>query len=154
MSAPDYVKCKQIVDNFISSLVPGQRQKFLTKSKFIKKIKNSSLTEEEQNIVYNDYLNRALDTISNDDIIAHIDPAHVKQFAEQTMNTILDLDKRGKINPKTTPAQLLKVISECATCGEYTTKRCSKCNIARYCIRECQKEDWAEHKKKCIPCFV
>lgn len=153
MSA-DYAKCKQIVDDFISGLVPGKRQKFLPKSKFIKKLKNSSLTEKEQDIVYNDYLNRAINTISNADIIAHIDPDHIKQFAAQTMNTILDLDKRGKINPKTTPAQLLEVISECAKCGKYATDRCSRCNIARYCSRECQKEDWKEHKKRCITCFV
>ena len=144
MSA-DRVKCKKIVDDFMNSLVSGKRQKFLQKPNFIKKLKDSSLTEKEQDIVYNDYLTRVLNTISNSDIIANIESEHINQ----TMNTILDLKKRGRINPKTTPAQLLDAISECAICGTYTTNRCSRCNIARYCSRKCQKEDWSKHKKTC-----
>jgi hypothetical protein len=152
MSA-DEVKCKKIVDDFMNSLVPGKRQKFLQKSKFIKKLKDSSLTEEEQDIVYNDYTTRALSTISNADIIANIEPEHIKQFAEQSMNTILSLKNRGKIHPKTTPAQLLDAISECANCGKYATVRCSRCDIARYCNKTCQKKNWEKHKKTCT-CFV
>jgi len=28
-------------------------------------------------------------------------------------------------------------------------KKCSRCKEARYCSRECQKENWPEHKKSC-----
>ena len=122
----------------------------MTKPKFIKKLKNSSLTEEEQNIVYNDYLKRALETITDADIVAHIGREHMSLFQAQTMNTILNLSKCGKINKNTTPAQLLDAISECAVCNTPTTTRCSQCNMVRYCSRECQKQDWKKHKKICI----
>ena len=28
-------------------------------------------------------------------------------------------------------------------------KKCSKCKVARYCSRECQVENWKEHRRMC-----
>jgi tetratricopeptide (TPR) repeat protein len=36
-------------------------------------------------------------------------------------------------------------------CGVLFPKHaCAKCNIKKYCSRECQKEDWQNHRNKCI----
>ena len=37
----------------------------------------------------------------------------------------------------------------CSVCSSKTTKRCSKCKMAWYCCRECQVNDWNEHKLIC-----
>jgi len=39
----------------------------------------------------------------------------------------------------------------CASCGAKGEKRCSVCRTTWYCGRDCQKADWAEHKKSCKP---
>ena len=31
-------------------------------------------------------------------------------------------------------------------------KVCSRCKMRYYCSRECQKADWQDHKKMCVPC--
>ena len=33
--------------------------------------------------------------------------------------------------------------------SEVTLKRCSRCNIAKYCSRTCQIAHWRDHRKKC-----
>jgi len=43
----------------------------------------------------------------------------------------------------------------CATCGRKETidiplKQCSKCKQVRYCDKDCQSADWANHKSYCI----
>ena len=44
---------------------------------------------------------------------------------------------------------------KCAGCGKTEAeagkelKRCAKCQETRYCSRECQKDDWKQHKKVC-----
>jgi hypothetical protein len=35
------------------------------------------------------------------------------------------------------------------TCSNRGTKKCGKCNSARYCSRECQMAHWKEHKQVC-----
>lgn len=44
-----------------------------------------------------------------------------------------------------------QVKTYCVKCGKFLekVKKCSRCKIAFYCSRECQKEDWSEHKKHC-----
>jgi hypothetical protein len=41
---------------------------------------------------------------------------------------------------------------KCENCGkgdETNTKRCAKCKMIGCCGRECQKQDWKNHKKNC-----
>ncbi|KAG6547357.1 hypothetical protein Mapa_011294 [Marchantia paleacea] len=43
-------------------------------------------------------------------------------------------------------------MSPCAKCGrEAVLLKCSRCKIVHYCDRECQKQDWGEHKARCRP---
>jgi len=37
----------------------------------------------------------------------------------------------------------------CYKCGGPPTKKCSKCQIAKYCSRECQLANWPDHKELC-----
>ncbi|XP_078066271.1 zinc finger MYND domain-containing protein 10 [Mustelus asterias] len=38
---------------------------------------------------------------------------------------------------------------KCAFCGAEATKRCSRCQVERYCQRDCQVKHWSKHKKAC-----
>lgn len=41
-------------------------------------------------------------------------------------------------------------LNHCFTCGEFDPdKRCSKCKVATYCDRNCQKAHWFVHKNSC-----
>ena len=37
----------------------------------------------------------------------------------------------------------------CVVCGKEAPYRCARCKSTRYCSKECQTKDWAEHKKTC-----
>ena len=39
--------------------------------------------------------------------------------------------------------------SLCPVCGAKAVRACARCNVQRYCSRECQKSHWKEHKKSC-----
>jgi hypothetical protein len=41
----------------------------------------------------------------------------------------------------------------CATCDRHLRKEktCDRCRSVSYCSRECQREDWAQHKPACSP---
>lgn len=41
----------------------------------------------------------------------------------------------------------------CILCGKVPPKplRCSRCRLTYYCSKECQKSDWKNHKKNCLP---
>ncbi|CAJ1961605.1 unnamed protein product [Cylindrotheca closterium] len=51
------------------------------------------------------------------------------------------------------------VKSQCGHCRESSTSQefqrslllCSRCRHARYCSKECQRANWKEHKKICVP---
>jgi ankyrin repeat protein len=47
---------------------------------------------------------------------------------------------------------LNKITSECELCGCSTKRlsKCSRCEKARYCSRECQVKDYKKHKKECV----
>lgn len=44
---------------------------------------------------------------------------------------------------------ILKLYHPCQICGQLTTLCCSKCHKIYYCSRQCQSNDWHEHKKIC-----
>ncbi|XP_047439498.1 zinc finger MYND domain-containing protein 10 [Mugil cephalus] len=44
---------------------------------------------------------------------------------------------------------LLPEKPKCGFCGKEATKRCSRCQGAWYCHRECQVKHWTKHKKAC-----
>ncbi|ORY66277.1 uncharacterized protein BCR38DRAFT_408232 [Pseudomassariella vexata] len=46
-------------------------------------------------------------------------------------------------------------IKRCLTCenDEGALLRCSRCNVARYCNKECQRQDWRLHQGVCKPGF-
>lgn len=37
----------------------------------------------------------------------------------------------------------------CVACGRDAPKKCARCNVARYCGRECQQQHWTVHKSVC-----
>ncbi|KAJ1481591.1 hypothetical protein T484DRAFT_1625465 [Baffinella frigidus] len=43
--------------------------------------------------------------------------------------------------------------TSCAHCGKQgvSFKRLSRCNNGSYCGAECQRADWKQHKKTCVP---
>ncbi|KAF1954167.1 hypothetical protein CC80DRAFT_517730 [Byssothecium circinans] len=43
----------------------------------------------------------------------------------------------------------LKVGSQKAPCQSVPKQWCSKCKLVRYCSKDCQRADWAHHKKRC-----
>lgn len=61
-----------------------------------------------------------------------------QNFAEERENYLLDLvrENRGCFNVN--------------CCDRSASKRCSKCQVAVYCSRDCQREDWKRaHKTAC-----
>jgi hypothetical protein len=55
------------------------------------------------------------------------------------------LDKMKSMRKETETRMICKV---CGNCCE-NMKKCSKCKKTYYCSRECQINDWPEHKKIC-----
>ena len=39
----------------------------------------------------------------------------------------------------------------CEVCAAPSFRKCARCRHARYCSRECQLQDWPEHKARCAP---
>ncbi|KAG6909518.1 hypothetical protein DXG01_017075 [Tephrocybe rancida] len=43
----------------------------------------------------------------------------------------------------------LNSISGCELCGNEMRSRCTQCLVVSYCGKECQREDWSNHKRLC-----
>ncbi|EDV42770.1 uncharacterized protein Dana_GF16861 [Drosophila ananassae] len=41
--------------------------------------------------------------------------------------------------------------TDCPVCGVAATLVCTRCKLVRYCDPEHQKQDWAQHKRRCKP---
>jgi hypothetical protein len=40
--------------------------------------------------------------------------------------------------------------STCNRCRKVADKKCANCENVKYCSRECQRQDWKQHKKSCM----
>ncbi|KAH9261681.1 hypothetical protein BASA81_000337 [Batrachochytrium salamandrivorans] len=43
----------------------------------------------------------------------------------------------------------LHTCAKCSKIGNAPLQTCSRCEVMRYCSRECQSQDWRRHKKEC-----
>ena len=37
----------------------------------------------------------------------------------------------------------------CSVCGQHTHRKCGKCSVMLYCCKDCQIQDWPQHKLTC-----
>ena len=53
--------------------------------------------------------------------------------------------------PTVTKQPVVELPTKCSNCGKETSflKRCGGCQLAAYCTKECQRNDWARHKITC-----
>ena len=95
-------------------------------------------------------------------IESHVFAPTSAQFTEQAPVIFTTLGKGyvgyiGDVNAEdlSTPVVLgmcnLVADGQCQYCGKNGSKRCARCETARYCSRECQAKDWKEHKLVCQP---
>lgn len=82
---------------------------------------------------------------------------HVKMFVEMDENDIVAMAKRLS---EAYNVELMAEIEEhqknpeistrhCGSCNKEAEKKCSRCEVAFYCSRDCQIKDWENHKEKC-----
>jgi hypothetical protein len=57
------------------------------------------------------------------------------------------------ISPATTGDMVYGSLNECGGCRKKLKKplMCSRCKAQKYCSKECQRKDFARHKKCCRP---
>src|SRR4051794_13180002 len=57
-------------------------------------------------------------------------------------------------NLRSPQPQLTATMDSCAQCKksppEVSLKQCAKCNVTKYCSRDCQRANWKTHKKTCV----
>lgn len=63
------------------------------------------------------------------------------------------LKVKNNDDDKTKKNMTMKTIPRCSCCQKLSKHAlvCSGCQINRYCDRICQKKDWREHKRLCVP---
>jgi hypothetical protein len=51
------------------------------------------------------------------------------------------------------PDRGIQICRKCEKCDDASErfKQCSRCKVAYYCTRDCQKNHWSVHKKECVP---
>lgn len=75
---------------------------------------------------------------------------NLKIIAEKCRNAPQDL-----LNLKTIVEALpesndtVRPTDACSNCGKKSIKKCSQCNVSRYCSRECQRSHWPVHRQAC-----
>jgi len=53
---------------------------------------------------------------------------------------IIFIHKDSKFNPN----------NKCNNCDKFGSNKCAKCNLTKYCSKECQISDWNNHKLQCL----
>ncbi|XP_013113063.2 zinc finger MYND domain-containing protein 10 homolog [Stomoxys calcitrans] len=74
----------------------------------------------------------------------------------QRLNVAYNTDLLAELEEKVTKADMGKSLEEkpkakhlCENCSNIAEKKCSKCKTIYYCSRECQLDDWPNHKSAC-----
>jgi len=133
-----------------------ERSKFLVievnKNSNLEEIKENFITEIKNYIIpvnqeysKRPYLNKKLNNgLSCDDVI-------IKFLILQEMNhPDIEIGFYSDISRFMTIMDSNAKICKNKDCNNKGVHRCSGCGWAKYCCRECQKQDWKEHKLRCI----
>jgi hypothetical protein len=74
---------------------------------------------------------------------------------EEGFETIQQVGKQVDRTLSSFEDRLGDPVEPCRACGKCALgrklKRCTRCKQAFYCNQTCQKKDWRQHKRKCIP---
>lgn len=85
------------------------------------------------------------DTETVDDITRTFEQNNINEFVKITQN-LPATDNSGGFDAQ----KMTKGNGLCKICSRKSTHICSGCKFARYCSKECQKQDWkTSHKKQC-----
>jgi hypothetical protein len=66
---------------------------------------------------------------------------------KSVLKVYFDLKKKHPPKPETGGGPKPDVCRNCGKSGQL--RQCGNCKQVKYCNRNCQKEDWKEHKKNC-----
>jgi len=66
--------------------------------------------------------------------------------------TMCNLSRKPDVQyPPATQSKNGEARTKCKVCGkEGNMRKCGQCRIAAYCSRDCQADDWKQHKKECV----
>jgi hypothetical protein len=57
--------------------------------------------------------------------------------------------EKSKRSMAVKPKQVVKTVDICVVCSKPATSRCSRCKAVSYCSKQCQVENWKQHKDLC-----